>query len=59
MSEKQKQIRKTLDKVLPRLSEEDQSYLLGFGEGVIAGMKAGKTGDANSSMPEEKKADFA
>lgn len=34
MSEKQKEILKVLEEVLPGMSEEKQSYLLGFGEGI-------------------------
>lgn len=41
MSEKQKQILNTFEQVLPEMSKEDQSYLLGFGEGIAAGMKRG------------------
>ena len=39
MSEKQKQILNILKEILPRMNKEDQSYLLGYGEGVVAGMK--------------------
>ena len=41
MSEKEKQISKTLEAVIPTLPEEKKEYLLGFAEGVaaIAGRK--------------------
>lgn len=42
MSEKQKQIIETLSSVLPEMSAEDQNYLLGYGEGMAAGLKKGK-----------------
>lgn len=40
MSEREKQISKTLEAVIPTLPEEKKEYLLGFAEGVaaIAGM---------------------
>lgn len=34
MSEKEKKILETLSNVLPKLSKEDKSYLLGLGEGM-------------------------
>lgn len=36
MSEKEKQISKTLEAVIPNLPEEKKEYLLGFAEGVAA-----------------------
>ena len=41
MSEREKQISKTLEAVIPSLPEEKKEYLLGFAEGVaaIAGMR--------------------
>ncbi len=42
MSEKQKQILDTFKQVLPKMSTEDQSYLLGYGEGMAAALKKEK-----------------
>lgn len=39
MSEKQKKILETFRQVLPEMSEEDQNYLLGYGEGMAAVIK--------------------
>lgn len=39
MSEKQKKILETFEQVLPKMSKEDQNYLLGYGEGVAAVLK--------------------
>lgn len=36
MTEKEKQIIQTIADVLPKLSQEDKAYLLGFGEGLAA-----------------------
>lgn len=36
MTEKEKQIIQTFEKVLPKMSAEDKAYLLGFGEGMAA-----------------------
>ena len=36
MSEKEKQISKTLEAVLPALPDEKKEYLLGFAEGIAA-----------------------
>lgn len=36
MTEKEKQIIQTIADVLPKLSNEDKAYLLGFGEGLAA-----------------------
>lgn len=47
MSEKQKQILETFKRVLPKMSTEDQSYLLGYGEGLVAAMKKGKDDGSN------------
>ena len=38
MSEKEKKILETLSNVLPKLSKEDKSYLLGLGEGMAMTM---------------------
>lgn len=43
MSEKQKEILNVFEKVLPKMSAEDQSYLLGYGEGMATAMS--KKGD--------------
>ena len=45
MSEKEKQISKTLAAVIPGLPEEKKEYLLGFAEGVaaMAGVKRNST----------------
>ncbi len=39
MSEKQERILETLRQTLPKISKEDQSYLLGYGEGIAAALK--------------------
>lgn len=39
MSEKQKKILETFGQVLPEMSKEDQSYLLGYGEGMAVALK--------------------
>lgn len=39
MSEKQKKILDTLASVIPNMSDEKQSYLLGFGEGMAVMQK--------------------
>ena len=41
MSEREKQISRTLEAVIPNLPEEKKEYLLGFAEGIaaIAGLK--------------------
>lgn len=49
MSEKEKQISKTLETVIPRLPEEKKEYLLGFVEGVAA-----VVGRKESSREEEQ-----
>lgn len=36
MTEKEKQIMETFERVLPNMSDEDKAYLLGFGEGLAA-----------------------
>ena len=36
MSEKEKRISETLEKVIPNLPEEKKEYLLGFAEGIAA-----------------------
>lgn len=42
MSEKQKEILNVFEQVLPEMSEEDQSYFLGYGEGIAAAMSKKK-----------------
>lgn len=54
MSEKQKKILDTLAKVLPGMSEEKQSYLLGFGEGMAV-MQKKEQREQNNHAVEEKK----
>lgn len=52
MSEKQKQILDTLASVLPNMSDEKQSYLLGFGEGMAVMQKKE---DANKNASDKRK----
>lgn len=40
MSEKEKQIIETFALIIPKLSENDKSYLLGLGEGMAIKVKA-------------------
>ena len=51
MSEREKQISRTFEAVIPNLPEEKKEYLLGFAEGIaaVAGMN-------NRSEQEEKSA---
>lgn len=49
MSEKEKKILETLSNVLPKLSKEDKSYLLGLGEGMAMTIdKRKKVAEKNS-----------
>ena len=52
MLEKQKQILNTLASVLPNMSDEKQSYLLGFGEGMAVMQKKE---DANKNASDKRK----
>ncbi len=60
MSEKQKKILETFGQVLPEMSMEDQSYLLGYGEGLAVAFKKkeseegknGKHGDPGNRDPD-------
>ena len=42
MTEKEKQILKTFALIIPRLSENDKSYLLGLGEGMAIKVETGE-----------------
>lgn len=48
MSEKQKKILDTLASVIPNMSDEKQSYLLGFGEGMAVMQK--KEAEENDAL---------
>lgn len=52
MSETQKKIIETFEQILPEMSKEDQSYLLGYGEGMAAAMQKKEVdGDAEHDSP--------
>lgn len=44
MSEKQKDILGVFEQILPKMSTEDKSYLLGYGEGMSAAMNRKEDG---------------
>lgn len=46
MSERQKKVLEIFRQVLPEMSREDQSYLLGYGEGIAVALKTKESGDA-------------
>ena len=52
MSATQQRIIETFERVLPEMSKEDQSYLLGYGEGMAAAMEKKEAGrDAEHDSP--------
>ncbi len=48
MSETQKKVIETFEDLLPKMSREDVSYLLGYGEGMAAGFKQREDRDAEN-----------
>lgn len=42
MSDKETKIMKTFEEIIPKLSDADKTYLLGYGEGLAAAVNMGK-----------------